>query len=1323
MPKWTREQEIAIERAGCDLLVSASAGTGKTTVLVERILRLIQRESNPSSLDRFLVVTFTEAAAAEMRERIAASLRRLREEAPEAERLRRQELLLENAFISTIHAFCAQALRRHFHVVKIDPEFVILDEKEAELLSVECADALLQRQFDPLETSADQAAPDGGDLEPRLRGAFLQWIDSHGGANPLPGARDTLLRLHRFLSSLEAPEAWLKMAREAYPIDAEGRGLVLPLERHAFHKDLLDRIRPLIDFLSDETPKLMKLAHQMEPRCLVALDPVAEMLSAVRASITMGDLTQTIRLIRECDPPHLGNVKSKDPVIKALLDQCRDLRQILQKHLQEKILDMSPETMSTLQAFAASRVHVILALAEGFRKAYDKAKKQRGCLDFNDLEQLALKLFRNEDGSPTEVAKEYQRQFEHVMVDEYQDVNHAQEAILRALSRGSNPDEPNNFFAVGDVKQSIYAFRLAAPGLFLKCRDGSTPVDNPIKSDHDDHNRRERVDLRENFRSRPGVIESVNLIFERVMTRAGADMDYDEGARLLAKADFPAHPDGSVDPLPTELHLIEVLKDGGNSEESANETSEADSADSSDADAANNASELDWENAEREAWLTGKRILEMTGRLGAEGSVSIFDKRATHPDGTQGAMRVASFRDIVVLMRSPRGSVDAYQKAFQELGIPCFADQGGLLSSAEVRDIMNLLRIIDNPLQDIPLAATLRSPLENWSPSDLARARLAGPGLRFYDALRVLCGDLESRVQSDTAETADSDAQTELIEKTREFIDRLDQWRTLARRKPLADLISTIYEETGYATYVLGDSGGNVARRNLYELLRISRRFDQFSRQGLARFLNFVDRFQEREGDYGAATLLGEGQDVVRIMSVHKSKGLEFPIVLLCGLGKKFNPLDASDPLLLSRERGIGLKIIDMDRGVKYSTPAHKLLSLSRGDENRKEELRILYVALTRARERLILVGSYKSTKKDNLDEWTAANADIRVNGAMSASTFHSQSSHLAWITRAVADCVDPKSAASKLFKLHFHTAEDTQQWARKRRLEKPAPAAMKSAGASISSVGTRNRLDALVDRIAWRYPHIALGNKSARVSTTELKRLWSEPVESEDRAEALAIDPEYYKRRGFAIDGTSEDVVIIGSKEPKRASAIERGVLTHLVLQHIDPWREHVDEAGISAQIDRMMDRGLLTNPQRNMVDIKSIAAFFACDVGSRLKAAAPDKVWREQAFLLGLRPSELGMDDLAEYEETERIRAQGIIDCLFEDREGRLILLDYKTDRVDAEQVAERALHHAIQLRIYNLAVEGVFGRRPDETWLYFLTPRVSRLVETETMNLSGI
>ncbi|NQU41640.1 UvrD-helicase domain-containing protein [bacterium] len=673
MPDWTPEQRAALENRGANLLVSASAGTGKTTVLVERIIRLVLDPDAPVDLDRFLVVTFTEAAASEMREKIATALRKRLGDHPGDEGLRRQTLLLDHAQISTIHSFCNRVLRQHFHVVGLDPEFTILDAEETRLVQAETADILLKEEVEKAGQELEEGPSTG-------RGkVLLDWLDSFRAADPIPPARDRLLRLYAFLRTLDDPTGWIHSVREAYPLDDDGQGIAALDETCEWFRAWRSELIGALENLAEQAGNLEVETARVQPKYSPWIAAYVELAEDCAEALEQEDWNEAARLLQNFSAPRMAAIRGKDPATEALQLRLYPLKELVEKTLKKDLASLRPEQAARAHADAAPSVHILLDLLESFDRLYGKAKTIRTGLDYNDLEQFCLSILRDPESpaQPSDAARAYQERFEHVLVDEYQDINHVQDAIISLVSRSLDRERPSNLFAVGDVKQSIYGFRLAAPEIFLEKYDSYRPFSAPSQPEAL-NDRSVRIDLTHNFRSRVEVLDTVNYFFERLMTRDSAKLDYNEDAALRPKAVFP---ELRSKPVP-EFHLLDTKAETGDEEDAPAETDES----------------LEPTRGEGEAMMVGRLILEAVGRNSPPGGQSVYDSALAEATRTDG-LRPARFRDVVVLMRSLSSAAETYVATFNRLGIPVFVDYGaGLLATAEIRDVLNFLRLVDNPL-------------------------------------------------------------------------------------------------------------------------------------------------------------------------------------------------------------------------------------------------------------------------------------------------------------------------------------------------------------------------------------------------------------------------------------------------------------------------------------------------------------------------------------------------------------------------------------------------------------------------------------------------
>lgn len=1029
---WTQVQGEAITWCGGNLLMAAAAGAGKTSVLVERIIHLVTRKETPVEIDRLLVVTFTEAAAGEMRQRLAESLAALAAARPDDRNLARQLLLLQRARISTLHSFCLQVIRQYCYLLDIDPAFRVADPAEVVLLQQEVLDEVM-------ETAYGRAVAGS---------AFLQLVDAYGGGRGDAGVAEIILRLYTFSQSQPSPEAWLEESYHMFTAAGDlddlpwtrviRRGATLELEQARDNLELAYRLA-----LSPGGPGPYADTLEAEARAIAAVLADWEKLSwdAARTAL-QGIAFARLPAVRQ---------KTVDPELKARVQELRkEARGSVSSLLRGPLGRPAAELQQEL-AGQAEPMENLAALVRDFATAYRQAKDGRGLVDFADLEHYCLKILTAPEASPgricpSQAARQLREQFVEVLVDEYQDINAVQEAILNLVSRQpAEVESVPNLFMVGDIKQSIYRFRLAEPRLFLDKYATYSPEPEAICR---------RLDLPDNFRSRREVVEAVNSIFSYLFHPRVAELAYDEASRLRCAAGYPPVPVKDGESVAgVEVHLIEA---GHPDEDEPGGGAAGPGEDSGGPDGRRedpdlglglasgeiagpdnvgrpgpNAAEL--ETAEKEAHVVAQVIQELVGPPdGGHGRRLVWDKELK-------TYRPVTYRDIVVLLRATKGQANTYLEVWQQMGLPAYAELGtGYLGAMEVETMLSLLQVIDNPRQDIPLAAVLRSPMVGLTAAELAGVRLTCPEGDFYDAVVTAAGgkiadsgDLSSwaaaaaggggcsppsrpdaaatevsvsvgatrvRPRADgtwpgSQEGPEADGERpgqagatpgtevgwpqagvgpELAGRLQDFLARLSHWRTACRRGSVADLIWQIYRETGYYDYVAGLSGGAQRQANLRALYDRARQFEGFARKGLFRFLRFIQRLQETEDDLGTARALGENEDVVRVMSIHRSKGLEFPVVIVAGLGRRFNFRDLYGDVLCHRDLGLGPMVTDAKLRVKYPGLAYRAVQEQLRQDQRAEEIRVLYVGLTRARERLVLVGSCRDLPR-HLQRWQEA--------------------------------------------------------------------------------------------------------------------------------------------------------------------------------------------------------------------------------------------------------------------------------------------------------------------------------------------------------------
>lgn len=1274
---WTQEQWHAIHTRGSHILVAAAAGAGKTAVLVERIIRRILDPENPCDVDRLLVVTFTDAAAAEMRQRIARALAEAAEDptrpAEERQRLRRQVSLIDRAHIQTLHGFCLWLVRRYFYLLDVDPLFRVLDGEEATLLKYETVDRLLEQQY-------DEAAPGG---------AFYALVDACRDARGDAGLRTLLLALYDYAVSLPDPDGWFAAAESMYRLDGTATVDDLPWAE-TVAAAVANEVATAAAYLQRACRLAEGLGAPAAARAQLREEAafVADMALKARTA----SWTELHALFNP--PPSFKVLRFsgyRDDVNKARIQDARNKAKKKLGDTAKRFFRHPPDVELELLRQSGPHVTELIRLVQEFGRLYWQAKRSRGVVDFSDLERLAYRVLQTPaEETETEAvspAEELRAHFVEVLVDEYQDINPLQNAILKRVSRPADADEPN-LFMVGDVKQSIYRFRLADPTLFLGHLERFQPFAEAVRQDAA-CSPAERpgvvIDLRANFRSRRQIVDGVNFLFRQILTPGVGELAYDERAELVAHAAYPPAEETGI-----ELHLVErdptrlPAAEGESPEHERSEDGGAVDEQREDEFSAERLTAL-----EREAALVARLIREM------------LDREELVYDRTEGRMRPVRPRDIVVLLRSTKDRANLFVEALRAREIPAYAELGtGFFRAVEIETMLSLLRIIDNPRQDIPLAAVLRAPWVDLSTAELARLRALHPR-----------GDLFAAV-CHGAETLDDD----LGRKLREFCARLESWRTAARISPLGDLLQRLYSETGYPEYVQGLPGGAQRLVNLHALHERAARFDGFTQGGLTRFLRFVESLQAEEGDLGEAPVLGEGDDVVRIMSIHKSKGLQFPVVIVADLGKRFNISDRVGTVLYDGHLGIAPQWADPELGLRAPTVAHQAVAEARRRAAVAEELRVLYVALTRAQEKLVLVGS-------TADIWATAagwSQAAEVDGwALPDALLAGANTFLDWIGPAVMrhrDGEPLRKAAEKESGVPVHVKDpnpftDPSRWAvRLWTVEQTGGLAGEARGAAETRGVDWHRLaageplgrtidsgiaQALEAALGRAYPFRASTRAPAKVSVTLLAR----ELHDEGDGAALPAEPD---AEPF-LPALRRPRFVEGEKEPGGA---EHGTAMHTFLYHLDLGRPWTVDA-LKAAAGALVARRLLTRAQRDALDLEAIMHFLETDLGSRIRRAARDgRLWREWAFTLAVELERLwhilSPGQAAPFGAEDRVVVQGTVDALWLE-DDRLYLVDYKTDRRrDVQWLISR---YEPQLKLYSEAAERITGLPVGSVYLVHL------------------
>ncbi|TVX94769.1 helicase-exonuclease AddAB subunit AddA [Paenibacillus agilis] len=971
---WTDEQWQAIVDGGRNILVAAAAGSGKTAVLVERIIRKVIDEHQPVHVDELLVATFTKAAAAEMRERIRLALEAKLAESPDSEHIHRQLALLNRASITTLHSFCLEVIQRYFQMIGLDPSFRIANETETQVMRQDVLEELFEEHYEQEDEG------------------FRRFVDWFSGERNDEAAFRLVQRLYDFSRSHPWPDAWLQQMAASF-----GAGSVEELSASPWATSIMADTRLTLNAIVE----LLRQATQLsgapggpEPYQIVLTEEwqmAAQLYSrALQHSWhEMGAFMEQLEFGRL--PACRGDryEKSLQEQVKRLRDQAKARFTQLREELYRRAPEQFLIEMNNMAPLMNTLVHVI----QQFGERYEHAKRGKGWLDFSDLEHYCLRILRAPNSTPertepSDAAQQYRAQFAEILLDEYQDTNMVQEAIVNLISR----QDKGNRFMVGDVKQSIYRFRLADPTLFMNKYDhyvrydhsddeldmhsdregmqDEAVLENTESNDFGGHDERApkgaRIDLARNFRSRIEVVDAVNMLFRQLMNRQVAELSYDRDAELVCGAMYYPELDAQGDTASGDYdyHVrpeFVLIEKGGAAESQAGDEEdvlEAEQPPTQEVDP----SEL--ETARIEARAIASRIRMMMGD-GRKQPAQVYDKQLKR-------MRAISYRDIVILLRATQSWAPLMVEELRLEGIPAYAEfNTGYFQATEVEIIVSLLRVIDNPYQDIPLAGVLRSPIVGLSAESLAQIRLYAKNKPYFDALTLAA---ETGTASAVQMEFDGEAllSQEDVHRVQHFMSLWERWREEARQGSLSELIWRIYRETGYYEWVGGLAGGTQRQANLRALYDRARQYEGSSVRGLYAFLRFIDRMKETGGDLGTARALGEQEDVVRLMTIHKSKGLEFPVVFIAGMGKMFNQQDLNAAFLVHKQMGFGPKYVDESTRVTYPTLANLAIRRQMKLELLAEELRVLYVALTRPKEKMILIGTVNDAAKV-ISQWGEA--------------------------------------------------------------------------------------------------------------------------------------------------------------------------------------------------------------------------------------------------------------------------------------------------------------------------------------------------------------
>ena len=1231
--KWTEEQRKVITLRDRNILVSAAAGSGKTAVLVQRILSKIMDPKRPVDIDRLLIMTFTRAAAGEMKERISNAIDQALYENPDNEHLQKQATLIHNAQITTIDGFCSYIIRNYFHMVDLDPGYRTAEEGELKLLKEDVMKDLLEEAYEKADPK------------------FLSLVECYASGKSDDEIREMVYKLYNAAMSHPFPEEWLEECLNVYQVEN-----IEDLRKTNW-------IRLLWETLDEKVIQAEALAESARRLCeepdgpYIYEEALADDLNFWREIRRLKDTRDYDKVAETLAGHTFAKLSAKrdssiDPFKKEQAKELRDEEKEICKELSTKFFNQKEEILLELIACAREPLEGLTELTRQFKEAFSRKKREKNLLDFTDMEHFALRILVekvDEELIPTQAARELSEKYEEVMVDEYQDSNFVQELITTMVSGWVS--KRKNIFMVGDVKQSIYRFRLARPELFMEKYHSYSLEDSE----------EQRIDLHKNFRSRAEVLNSVNYIFRQIMGEDLGGITYDDDNALYPGASFP---DGE-DPEFVRTEVLIVEKDGEEAQD-----------------------EQEQKNArEMEALAIAQRIHRMIGKD------RILDKET-------GEYREIRYGDIVILLRSATGWSETFSQVLSSRGIPVYsASRTGYFSAQEVVTLLNYLRVCDNPLQDIPLTGVLHSPIVGCTAQELAMLRSECPDGRVYDSI---CAYVE-KAEEISEENVEK---LRLVQKLKLFLSQLTKFRDMAAYTPIHELILYILKDTGYGRYARAIPGGAQRGANLHMLVEKAMDYEKTSYRGLFNFIRYIEKLQKYEVDFGEVNLADAGSGAVQIMTIHKSKGLEFPVVFAAGMGKQFNFQDINAKFLIHPELGFGVDAIFPEKRLIVSAMQKQIIRRELKRESLGEELRVLYVALTRAKEKLIITGSMgnieaalRSVSRYMYSEETLLPLDVRSEARtywsyiLPALVRHPAMKELLAeygifgkpekICEENADFLISKVTLGELVQGEILDQTDAQlreaffrEW-------------------DSEKIYDENIRQVLKEKFDFSYPYAYLRELPVKVSVSELKK--RKYADEEEKESALYPEPEMVQ----IVPG-----FISGEREVTQGAAC--GTAYHRVMECLDYTRlDGIRE--IDGQIRALVEGHKMSLQEGECIYRRDILGFAESELGQRMKRAAQDKkLYREQPFVMKVDRKELD----ASWSGDETVLVQGIIDAYFLEGED-IVLVDYKTDRIARGEEKKLIERYKTQLEDYASALERMLRKKVKQKYIYSFALRKELLL----------
>ena len=1205
--EWTEEQKQAIEEKGTNILVAAAAGSGKTAVLVERIIRKVIDDG--IDIDKLLVVTFTNAAASEMRERVLDAIYEKLDKDPNNENLSRQITLLNKASICTIDSFCLDIVRNNFYELEnLSPNFRIADTTEIDLLKQEVIEDLFEKKYEDEDKS------------------FLKLIHTYTSYKDDTPLKELILKIHNYIQSNPFPEKWLNEKIEMFNVEDN---LDEDFSKTIWGKVLLEEIQDeLIDGIASlkEARKLLYSNPDLESY-LKIIEHDIDMLSNLNNNINNWDnsyqINKTLEFVRwegkRIKVTEKDEAKKIRDSVKSNLEILNDILCCDSKTANQDIFDMY-EILVDLE-------NIILE----FEKEFSKRKRDKNIVDFQDIEHFALQiLIKEKDGKIeySSIAKKYQEKYEEIAIDEYQDSNLVQEYILNSVSSG------NNIFMVGDVKQSIYKFRQAMPELFISKYKSYKNKEMKTKEDN------LKIQLFKNFRSRENVLYFTNLVFQDIMSENLGDIDYNQDEYLNLGANYPEEKQN----LNTEIDIIDLFEEDEEKKEVYIEKDE------------NLEDEERIENIELEARFVANKIKELI-----DNKFKIWDNKEEED-------RDICYKDIVILLRATSSSAPVFEQELLNLEIPVFSDSSQeYLDAIEIQTIMSLLKIIDNPMQDIPLVCVLRSFIGKFTDNELVQIRLVDKYDNFYTCMQKAVIDVNK----------------DLKEKIERFFKNLDMWRREQEYLSLDELIWKIYSDTGYYNYVGLMPNGFLRQANLKMLFQKAKDYESSNFKGLYNFINFIDKLKLSSGDMGSAKLIGENDDVVRIMSIHKSKGLEFPVVFLSNTGKQFNLNDLKENVLLHQDMGIGVKYIDYDMQIKYDTLSKQAIKNKILLETLSEEMRILYVALTRAKEKLFITGIVKDIKKEL--EKMASNIERygKENDKINPILIKKYRKYLDWILLVYQ--YEENYCKDKVDLNIYKKKELLNSF---KKLDNKEIDVIKELENTTKDIN-KEELNRISNILNYEYPNILDTVIPTKTSVTNIKKM-----QNENMIKVLQNRHEDFNKN-VEKEITFKKPEFLRNKQDEKITANMIGTLVHLCLQKLDEKVDYnIDK--LEELLEELVAKKIITTKEKEAIDLDKVLGFTKSKIWEELKTAKV--IEKEKPFYINIPAKSIYNKDT-----NENILVQGIIDLYYIDKDGNLNLVDYKTDFVENGNEVELIRKYKSQLDLYKKALEQVYNKEVCNTYIY--------------------